>query len=198
LLDTQTRIVDAVVYTHDHADHIQGLDELREINRVTGKPLDVFGPAETLELLQMRFSYAFKGIPEGAPIFRPWLVPRTVSPGVPFKVGQIDIHPFPQDHGGCTTIGYRFGDAVYSTDILDLPAGSKEIIRGAKLWIVGAYGLTPHPTHAHVQKALDWIAELKPELAVLTHMSNAVDYGALAARLPAGVVPAHDGLVLEV
>lgn len=198
LLDSDTRRFDAVVFTHGHADHIHGIDELREINRVTEKPLAAFAPRETLDVLQTRFAYVFKGIPPGQSIFRPWLVPSLVEPGKPFQVRQISVQPFLQDHGLSMTVGYRFGDVVYSTDVLELPEAAREVIRGAKLWIVGAYRLTPHPTHAHVAKVLDWVADLKPERAVITHMSNEIDYDALKAQLPSHVTPAHDGLVVEV
>ncbi len=197
LLDTGVRTLDAVIFTHPHADHIHGLDELREINRVTGKPLPIYAPQDTIGVLQDRFAYAFKGIPPGAPMFRPWLVPTPVMPGVSFAIGEILIQPFLQDHGNCTTMGYRFGDIVYSTDILELPEGARPTVRGAKVWIVGAYGLTPHPTHAHVAKVLDWVEDLKPARAVITHMSNAIDYETLLASLPGLVAPAHDGLVIE-
>lgn len=198
LLDAGTRTFDAVVFTHGHADHIHGIDELREVNRVTAKPLPAYATRETLDVLQDRFGYAFKGIPPGASIFRPWLVPAEVVPGRCFEVGQISALPFLQDHGGSATVGYRFGDVVYSTDILDLPDAARDVVRGAKLWIVGAFGLAPHPTHAHVAKVLDWIADLKPAQAIITHMSNAIDYEALKARIPSHVVPAYDGLVVEV
>ncbi|MCA0201623.1 MAG: MBL fold metallo-hydrolase [Proteobacteria bacterium] len=198
LLDTGTRTFDAVIFTHGHADHIHGIDELREVNRVTEKPLPVYGVRETLDVLRDRFGYVFKGIPPGASIFRPWLVPSEIEPGTPFQVGQISVLPFLQDHGGSSTIGYRFGDVVYSTDILDLPEAARDVVRGAKLWIVGAFGLTPHPTHAHVAKVLDWIAALKPARAVITHMSNAIDYETLKAQVPGHVIPAHDGLEMEV
>lgn len=198
LLDADVRAFDAVLFTHGHADHIHGIDELREVNRVTGKPLAAYGTRETLDVLHARFEYVFKGIPPGTPIFRPWLAPVTVAAGTPFSVRQIPVSPFLQDHGNSTTIGYRFGDIVYSTDILDLPEAARDIVRGAKLWIVGAFGFEPHPTHAHVAKVLEWIAELKPERAVITHMSNAIDYETLKARLPGHVTPAHDGMVIEV
>lgn len=198
LLDHGVRRLDAVLFTHAHADHLHGIDELREINRVTSKPLTAFATAETLAAIRARFGYAFAGIPPGAPIFRPWLIPADIVPGVPFQAGGMSVLPFLQDHGGSSTLGYRFGDVVYSTDVLDLPPASRDAIKGAKLWILGAYGLAPHPTHIHVDKALDWIAALAPIRAVITHMSNAIDYETLRRRLPPNVVPAHDGLVIEV
>lgn len=198
LLDSGTRRFDAVVFTHGHADHIHGIDELREINRVTEEPLAVFAPQETLDVLNARFAYVFKGIPPGQSIFRPWLVPTMVEPGRSFQIGGIPVQAFLQDHGNSTTMGYRFGDVAYSTDVLELPEAARAIVRGAKLWIVGAYRLTPHPTHAHVAKVLEWVADLKPERTVITHMSNEIDYDSLKAGLPGHVIPGHDGLEIEV
>lgn len=197
LLDAEIRRLDGVIYTHAHADHIHGIDELRGVNRAMGGPLAVYATAETLKVLQLRFGYAFAGIPPGASIFRPWLLPTEIASDQPFRIGDITIQPFVQDHGNTTTIGYRFGDLVYSTDVLELPAAARDVIRGAKLWILGAYGLEPHPTHVHVPKAVDWIEELQAERAVITHMSNAIDYETLRASLPVHIVPAYDGMTLE-
>lgn len=198
MLGAKVRRLDAVLYTHAHADHIHGIDELREINRISQGPLPIYAPPETLEVLETRFSYVFEGIPEGKPVFRPWLLPNNITPAQTFSVGTISVCPFLQDHGFSSTIGYRFGDIAYSTDLIDLPRASKDIIRGAKVWIIGVLSDNPYPTHVHVAKALEWIAEFKPQHAVLTHMSNSMDYDTLIAQLPAGVTPAFDGRVIEV
>ena len=199
LLDCGAKRLDAVLYTHGHADHIHGIDELREINRLMNGPIPAHATAETLETLEKRFGYAFQGIPPGKPVFRPWLQSHLFEPGQSFTIGGIPIRTFLQDHGFCTTIGFRLGEAVYSTDLMDLPEASKDVIRGAKLWIVGALQDAPHPSHAHLEKVLGWIAELKPHRAVITHMSNDLDYDTLVSHLlPVGVTPAFDGLVVEV
>jgi len=198
LLDADVRTLDGVLFTHAHADHLHGIDEVREVNRVIGGPIGAYATQETLTAIAGRFAYVFAGIPPGTPIFRPWLEPRAITPDEPFTVGGITVHPFVQDHGHSETLGYRFGDVVYSTDILELPPRSREIVRGAKLWIVGAYGLAPHPTHAHVEKVLEWIRELAPERGIITHMSNGIDYETLRRELPEHVSPAHDGLAIEV
>jgi phosphoribosyl 1,2-cyclic phosphate phosphodiesterase len=188
-----------VLFTHAHADHIHGLDELREVNRAMRGPIPVYGTAETLEVLEHRFEYAFQGIPEGKPIFRPWLLPHVIEPDQAFKAGGIAVRAFLQDHGYGVTIGYRFAEAAYSTDLIGLPADSREVIRGAKLWIVGALQEAPHPTHASLPQVLDWVRDLAPGGTILTHMSNDLDYDTMVARhLPVGVTPGFDGLSVEV
>ena len=199
LLDANVRRLDAVFFTHAHADHIHGLDELREVNRAMRGPIPVYGTAETLDVLKHRFAYAFEGIPEGKPIFRPWLIPHVIAPGQDIAVGSIRVRAFTQDHGYSTTIGYRFADFAYSTDLMELPADSKEIIRGARLWIVGALQEAPHPTHASLEQVLAWTRDLRPARVVLTHMSNDLDYDTLVEHLlPAGVTPGFDGFTAEV
>jgi len=199
MLRASIRRLDAVLYTHAHADHIHGIDELREITRLMQGPVPAYATAETLAILETRFSYAFKGIPQGKPFFRPWLVPNLVTPLEAFAVGHVPVKPFPQDHGfSAVTMGYRFGDVVYSTDLMDIPEVSKPLIAGAKVWIVGVLHDAPYPTHVHLEKALAWVAELKPLRTVFTHMSQSLDYDTLISRLPVGVTPAFDGMEIEV
>jgi len=199
MLDAKIRRLDAVLYTHAHADHIHGLDELREVCRIIKGPLPVYATPETMAMLETRFGYAFKGIPPGKPVFRPWLTPSLITPAESFSVGNIKVTSFLQDHGySTTTLGYGFGDVVYSTDLIELPEASKAAIKGAKVWILGVLGDMPYPTHVHLDKALEWIEELKPARTIITHMSNALDYDTMLAHLPVGVTPAFDGMVVEV
>ncbi len=200
LLDAGVRRLDAVLFTHAHADHIHGLDELREVNRAMGGPIPVYGTAETMKMLEYRFDYAFQGIPEGKPIFRPWLIPHVIEPGEDIVIGPVTAKGFAQDHGYSTiTLGYRFRDFAYSTDLRDLPPPAKSMVRGAKLWIVGALQQAPHGTHANLDQVLGWVRDLAPARTVITHMSNDLDYDSMVEHLlPVGVTPAFDGMTLEV
>jgi phosphoribosyl 1,2-cyclic phosphate phosphodiesterase len=186
-----------VLFTHGHADHIHGIDELREINRILQGPIPAYGAAETLQTLETRFNYVFQGIARGESFFRPWLQSKVIDT-VPFHVGPLTVHPFLQDHGYSTTHGFRIGDFAYSTDVLDLDDAARAALHGLSVWVVGALGTVPHPTHASLDRVLGWIADLKPRRAVITHMSNALDYDTLIRQLPVGVTPAFDGMQIEV
>lgn len=199
LLDAKVQRLDAVLYTHAHADHIHGIDDLREINRLMAGPIQCFANADTLKQLNDRFSYVFKGVDLTIRkyVFRPWLVPHPIEG--PFQVGRIPVIPFHQDHGpGQSSMGFRFGSVAYSTDVHTLPEESMKKLEGLDVWLVGCLIDKPHETHADLDKVLGWVKRLRPKLTVLIHMSPRLDYGALAAILPAGIVPAYDGMVLEV
>lgn len=198
LLDAGVRHLDAVLYTHAHADHVHGIDDLREVNRAMGRPIDLFADAGTLADIEARFAYVFTALGPGAKsIYKP-LLDRHVVDG-PFAVGGLQVTPFDQDHGYSRSTGYRFGAGMaYSTDVLDLPEDSFDLLGGLDLWIVGCLVDTPHETHAHIDKVLGWVSRVKPKLTVITHMSPRLDYDYLTRNLPPGVIPAYDGMTLTV
>lgn len=197
LLAADVQRLDAVVWSHQHADHAHGIDELREICRLMQKPLDVYAMADHMEELKRRFGYCFEPLPEGAPVYRPVLTPHGVDG--PFSVKGMTIIPFVQDHGYTLTLGYRFGDFAYSTDVVRLDEAAFAALAGVKVWVVDCVREEPpHPVHSHLAQTLNWIARVKPERAYLTHMNNTMDYETVRRKLPPGVEPAYDGLVIEV
>jgi Metal-dependent hydrolases of the beta-lactamase superfamily I len=198
MLDAGLRRLDAVLYTHAHADHLHGIDDLRAVNRFIGAPLPVYADRRTLETLGERFEYTLRPLPPDAKgFFRPVLIPNEIAPGDRVTIGGIAVSAFDQDHGYSRTLGFRFGDVAYSTDVMDLPDESFTALEGVRLWIIGTMGYRSHPTHCDVGKALTWITRVGPERAVLTHLGSDLDYAELASRLPAGVEPAYDGLLIE-
>ncbi|MBI5164382.1 MAG: MBL fold metallo-hydrolase [Magnetospirillum sp.] len=196
LLDAAVNWVDAILYTHDHADHLHGIDDLREVNRAMDSSLPVHAAADVIEGIRRRFAYVEGAVEEGQSIYKPMLdfIPLTG----PFSIGGISVTPLDQDHGYCRTSGFRFGNVAYSTDLVDMPDETLEQLHGLDLWVVGCLTYKPHPTHAHLDKVLAWIEQLRPRKAVLTHMTPSMDYRTLLGQLPPGVEPAYDGLEIVV
>jgi phosphoribosyl 1,2-cyclic phosphate phosphodiesterase len=196
LLDAGVRRLDAVLYTHPHADHLHGIDELRGINRLMRRPVPIWADPATLRQIEERFAYTLKPLGPGGSFYKPTLEPHVIEG--PFAVAGVEIMPFAQDHGFSTTLGFRIGGFGYSTDVVELDDRAFEILAGVELWIVDCLRREPHPTHSHLAKTLRWIERLKPRRAILTHMDPVLDYAALRAELPEGVEPGYDGLVVDV
>jgi phosphoribosyl 1,2-cyclic phosphate phosphodiesterase len=194
LLAARIKDLDAILYTHAHADHLHGIDDMRAINEFRRGPLDAWGDAETLEIIRQRFGYVFQPL-KGDYHYKPTLIPRVIDG--PFRVRDISVQSFRQHHGFSHSLGFRFGRVAYSTDVLELDEQAFDILAGVDIWIVDAFRLTPHATHTHLERTLGWIERVKPRRAVLTHMSPWMDYAQLKATLPANVEPAYDGMVLE-
>lgn len=184
--------IDALLYTHAHADHVHGIDDLRAINRRMGQAIPVWATAPTLAQITHRFDYAFE---QNEGFYRPTLRANLIDG--PFEAAGVKIRPFQQDHGFSTrSTGFRIADFGYSTDVVQLDDAAFETLDGISGWIVDCVRLAPHPTHSHLERTLDWIRRVGPARAVLTHMDNSLDYATLAALLPGGVEPGRDGLVL--
>ncbi|MFN4089807.1 MAG: MBL fold metallo-hydrolase [Alphaproteobacteria bacterium] len=196
LLDAGCDRIDAILFTHAHADHVHGLDDLRAFNYRTGHAIDAWGSAETLDGIRRRFGYVFDLLPEGSEMYRPQVRAHVI--GGPFAVGGIGIVPYEQDHMVCRTTGFRIGDFAYSTDVVRLDDRAFDLLAGIRVWVVGCLRDAPHPCHAHVARVLEWVRRLRPERTVLTHMNHLLDYRTLRDRLPPGVEPGYDGMVLEV
>lgn len=197
LLRERIDTVDAVLYTHDHADHVHGVDDLRAMSMRRGT-IPVYGPAATLECLAHRFRYIFDDAvvpPEGTS--KPELQSTPLVANRPVTIAGMEVLPLELDHGGTPVFGYRIGPLAYLTDVKRVPADARERLDGVRVMIVNALLERPHPTHLSIPEALELIASLGVEQAYLTHLTHAFTHQELIDRLPAGVAPAHDGLVVS-
>lgn len=189
------RRLDAILLTHDHADQVHGIDDVRAFFIRQRAKVACHMDVATDASMMRRFGYIFE--PEGG---YPAICERRPieAHGARWSVdgpsGAIPVVTFDQDHGGVRTVGYRFGDVAYSSDVVDLEEAAFEALAGLDVWIVDALRYRPHPTHAHLARTLEWIARLKPRRAILTNLHIDLDYETLSAELPPGVEAAFDGL----
>jgi phosphoribosyl 1,2-cyclic phosphate phosphodiesterase len=187
--------IDAVLFTHDHADQAAGIDDLRAFFLRHRRRTPCHMDAHTSRTLLRRFAYVFEGEGGYPAICDPAVLP---DHGVRWTVegpsGAVPLVTFDQDHGDIRSVGYRIGDVAYSSDVVGIPEASFEILEGVRVWIVDALRYRPHPTHATVEQALAWIERVKPERAILTNLHVDLDYETLKRELPGGVEPAYDGL----
>ncbi|MCW9033905.1 MAG: MBL fold metallo-hydrolase [Rhodospirillales bacterium] len=200
LLDSGKNRFDALLYTHYHADHLNGLDDIRSINQVMNAALDMYCDHETLKQIKTRFAYALEPIAEGANFYyKPTLISHEIKATEEFQLGDLKIKALDQDHGFCQTLGFKFNDTfAYSTDVTSMGDEVLEELKGVKLWIVGVLGDKEHPTHAHVNKALEWAEFVKPEKLILTHLGPSLDYATLNNTTPDHVEAAYDGMQIDI
>ena len=197
LLDASVGTLDAVVYTHSHADHVHGIDDLRQIVFNMRGRLPVWADNATQEALLSRFGYAFVQ-PAGSP-YPPILDLFTI--GGPFAFdgpgGTVRLTPFHADHGPTHALGFRIGGLAYLPDAVAIPGATWPQLEGLDVWVVDALRRRPHPTHAHLALTLDWIARAAPARAILTNMHIDLDHATVEAETPAHITPAHDGMVID-
>lgn len=192
LLDASVSALAAVIWTHDHADHCHGIDDLRQVYHARGTPVPCYARQETLDTLFRRFGYIFEGRSGYPAVAQARLLPDR------FRVGSIEVAIVDQPHGAITSAGIRFEAAgrsiAYSTDFNALTTPMVTLFEGVDVWVVDALRKEPHPTHPHLAQALEWIECVKPGRAILTHMDQSMDYRPLSAVLPPHIEPGYDGM----
>ncbi len=197
LIDARAGLLDGVILTHEHADHIHGIDDLRMVVFNRRSLLPAWADAATETTLRARFGYVFETPPGSA--YPPILELRRI--GGAFEVegagGALAIHPFWVPHGDIEAMGLRIGPVAYTPDISAMTDPAWAAVSGAECWILDALRYAPHVSHANVETALAWIETAGPRRAVLTNLHVDLDYATLDAETPAHVAPAHDGLVLD-
>ena len=199
LLDAKVGALDAVVYTHSHADHVHGIDDLRQIVFNMRKRLPVWADSDTQEALLNRFAYAF--VQPADSNYQPICDLHAIRHEAAFEVtgagGAIRFQPFRVEHGNIDALGFRIGPLAYLPDVSAIPDPAWAHLEGLECWVLDALRRTPHPTHAHLAQSLEWIARAQPASAVLTNMHIDLDHDAVARETPDHIRPAHDGMALE-
>jgi len=199
LIDAEVDWLDGVLYTHEHADHTHGIDDLRSLFIKRRQRVDLYLDEQTGTMMHTRFGYCFSS-PPGSD-YPPIANERRLSAGsavtIAGKGGPITALPFLQDHGDMSSLGFRFGQVAYSADVSGVPETSLPALNGLAVWIVDALRYLPHPSHFSVDDALRWIERVKPRRAVLTNLHADLDYEKLRGKLPPHVVPAFDGMTFR-
>ena len=191
--------LDAVLFSHAHADHCHGIDDLKRLCRTADKALPAYGNQQAMDNLQTRFGYIFEPMNPNLGWYKPHLLANVVSE--PLAIGPIRVTPFAQDHVVMETLGFRFdadGKSVaYSIDLKHLDDAAFDVIGGVDLWVVDCQNMEENPIHSDLKRTLAWIERAKPRRAVLSHMSDDIDYATIDSLTPGHVEPAYDGLTIS-
>jgi phosphoribosyl 1,2-cyclic phosphate phosphodiesterase len=199
MLLAKVQRLDAVIYTHPHADHLHGIDDLRGFVLEQRKLMDIYADAQTLARLKQSFGYCFE-TPAGSsypPILRPHNINHDRNVVINGDGGPMSFEPLPQIHGDIISLGFRIGSLAYCPDVSNFPPPTAERLSGLDVLVVDALQYQPHPSHFSLSEALDWIEKLQPKRAILTHMHVPLDYETVLHETPDHVEPAYDGMVME-
>jgi phosphoribosyl 1,2-cyclic phosphate phosphodiesterase len=200
LIDAEVEDIDAVFLTHEHADQTHGIDDLRSVVLRRRRRIPVYLSQSTAEHILLRFAYCFESPPgsDYPPILDSHPVEAGESRTIAGKGGPLSLSAFLLQHGNIPALGYRIGDAAYTPDVNDIPRASWPALDNLDLWIIDGLRYTGHPSHFSINDALSWIERFRPKRAVITNMHSDLDYEVLRLSLPAGVIPAWDGMRLTV
>jgi phosphoribosyl 1,2-cyclic phosphate phosphodiesterase len=190
--------LDAVLFTHAHADHVHGIDDLRAISMRQRAPLDVYGAPATLAELQRRFGYIFDGTPPQPGTNKPELATHALEPDREAQIAGMPVMAIPVPHGRDTVLGFRVGPVAYVTDAKAIPPEARAALEGLEVLVVNALLPRPHPLHLSIPEAVAAAQQIGAARTFLTHLTHDTPHAALAAQLPAGIAPAYDGLVIEI
>lgn len=191
--------IDAVIYTHWHADHIHGIDDLRTYALTQRRRIDIYADGTTMQRLREGFGYCFETPPGSGypPILEPHVIDHDTPVAIEGQGGPLTFVPLPQIHGDILSLGFRIGPLAYCPDISDYPDQTPPRLAGIEVLVIDALQYKPHPSHFSLGQALEWIERLKPRRALLTHMHTPLDYDTVMRETPGHVEPAYDGQTIE-
>lgn len=199
LIAANVSSVDAILFTHDHADHVMGIDDVRALSDRSEVPIEMYGPADTMKRLATRFAYIFDDSIKPLPgTSKPEGHANAVRPGQIFRVGDLDVLPVAVPHGPVSVFGYRIGNLGYITDAKELPEEALRAFRGVSVLVLNALFRQPHPTHLSVSEAVAVAQKVGARQTWLTHLTHRTGHAELEAELPRGIAPAFDGLTVQI
>jgi phosphoribosyl 1,2-cyclic phosphate phosphodiesterase len=199
LIAANVSSIDAILFTHDHADHVMGIDDVRALSDRSEVPIEMYGPADTMKRLASRFAYIFDDSIKPLPgTSKPEGHANAVRAGQSFRVGDLDVQPVAVPHGPVSVFGYRIGNLGYITDAKELPEEALRAFRGVSVLVLNALFRKPHPTHLSVSEAVAVAQKVGARQTWLTHLTHRTGHAELEAELPRGIAPAFDGLTVQI
>lgn len=199
LISAGTSHVEAILFTHDHADHVHGIDDIRALSDRGDVPIDMYGPPDAMARLAKRFAYIFDDSIKALPgTSKPEGRAHPIPPGKTFRVGDVDVTPVALPHGPISVYGYRIGNLGYVTDAKELPDDAVRAFKGVDVLVLNALFRTPHPTHLSVSEAVSAAQRVGARETWLTHLTHRTSHAELEKELPRGIAPAFDGLTVQV